>query len=86
MEFLIKLLLKKVVGVDTLTWESVKDLVLTAENRPITGEQRGEWVAGQVRDLLGYLAPYARQLLIGLAVAWLRQKGLIEAKGNAPKP
>ena len=74
---MITYLIRILAGVGVDDWTKVLNYVQDAESKFETGEERGEWVDGQVDNVLEYAAPFARKMLISLAVGWLNQKGII---------
>lgn len=76
----ITLVIGKLANATKDDWEKVKGWVVAAENRKEPGALRGAWVKEQIKGALPHLAPFARDLLISLAVGLLNKQGRINVK------
>lgn len=71
------LIISKVANATKDDWAKVQGWVLAAENRPEAGAMRGQWVKDNVKKFLPHIVPFARDLLISLAVGLLNKQGKI---------
>lgn len=61
-------------------FQTIVDLIMEAEDKFDTGEERAAWVKAQARELLRISAPYLVDIVVGLAVGWLGRLGFIHLK------
>jgi len=74
------IIVSKVANASKDDWQKVQDWVLAAENRKEAGALKGQWVKDRVKDFLPHIVPFARDLLISLAVGLLNKQGKIHVK------
>lgn len=82
----IQYILKALAGIPLSTWKMVFDAIVSAEVSLKSGPAREAWVRGVIDGLLPNAAPWAKNLLFGLALGYAAKAGEIHLSAAPVAP